>query len=70
MRRKKKKKGPTITTAAARKALKKEQDDRARVCGQELQELMKKHRCRLSVSMVITEERAIPQIKIIADPSG
>lgn len=52
-------------TKEAKKILEKEQKDRMAQAQKELEEVMKKHNCDLSVSMIITQQGNIPQIAII-----
>lgn len=55
-------------TKEAKAILKDEQDARVKKCEEEMNLLLGNHNCTFQVSMIVTQERNIPQISIIPLP--
>ena len=58
--------GSGISAIEARAALEQERQQRVEECRQELAAVLAKHRCDLDVSMLIRQDRIVPQIAIVA----
>ena len=53
-----------VSTEDAKRVLQEEAQERVEACRAELEQLLEKHRCRLSVAMLLTEKGNLPRISI------
>jgi hypothetical protein len=60
--------GVQLDTSAAKEVLRKEQQQRVAECSKEISKVLQRFNCSLDVSMVLTETRNIPQLRIIPGP--
>lgn len=56
-----------ISPEDAREAIERERQDRIQSCSAELEVVLKTHRCRLDVSVILREGQVIPAVNIIAE---